>query len=1006
MANFDYTYSGSYYLRLTVNEVSGSMSVTNNTTDVSYSLTVYKTYGYGRYNGNYCPYNVKIDGETVASGSTKYNFENYESLTLASGTKTITHEPNGSKTISVSGYFDGDNGPSLGSGTASGTLTLSTVPRASSLTMTSSTSTIAQISASISRASDSFTHNLVLSYGGASQTVSFGSATSTNFNLSDDIRAKMKANSATSASITAVLNTYNGSTFVGSKSYTLTASVPLASISVSPASVAVNSATTSISISNYDSKASTITIQRLYGSTVVYNNESAGSNKDNSSFAAQITNAKSGTVTAKVTTYVGSATLGSQTATYTVTIPSSYGPTVSLVSGYPKRYSNDRQYGSIAYLAGYNGVQWQFTGTAQNRASVASITATITTGNATLSNSVSGSTITCSVTKLGAYASNYNVTIKCTVTDSRGYTAETTSTITATGYSLPTINESGTYLQRATSAGVADNEGRSANAYASATSHAVTTMKLLKIEYGTNLVSSVDNQSSRTITTSKTGYGSGFNEATEYTFTITATDNLGFTTTKNIVLPKASVWISLSESSTPGIGLGTTAREGVIDTPLPIVSTNNTPLHYRNKYGTFGIIWTKDGADNSGVGVAFGSGGSTIVGAGESASACLNDISSAGDENLWLAADGTVYLCPNSQTWSSRKTLSITYDGRILIPSTQFKITSESTVTQIIISDVTYSEVVAQDSSLSSSRDDDRWFSALIKALCAKYPNRSNIRFIGQTSPNSLRNYEITIYNTSDLKSGLPRYSYGLTHNYGGTLDRFGTGDYSYYRNTGVYYATSAGSANSATSATSSSYTDYVSLVATNEIRFKNRLTSSQDIWFNYKWYEGSYATCAGYRFGNGNAALTRVYASGFYLDANRQAPIEYKNLFTGTIKGGESHLIDMTSFSRIRVYAMTWGVQHCFEVDLSASGKAQSGHGLTDTTWPWQGGSVVPHRDGSGSSGGHLTYYTVSVKIGSDKKSMWVTAIGYQNIQDSYDNYETRLNNGEYYVYRVDGIV
>lgn len=128
--------------------------------------------------------------------------------------------------------------------------------------------------------------------------------------------------------------------------------------------------------------------------------------------------------------------------------------------------------------------------------------------------------------------------------------------------------------------------------------------------------------------------------------------------------------------------------------------------------------------------------------------------------------------------------------------------------------------------------------------------------------------------------------------------------------------------------------------------------------------------------------------------------------LWENKLLGGNSQLIDMTAYSRIRVYAMTWGVQHVFEIDLSESGKAVSGSGLTDSSWPWQGGSTVPHRDGAGTTGGHLTYYSVSCKVGSDKKSIWVTSIGYQNIQSSYNAYVQALNNNQYYVYRVDGII
>lgn len=151
------------------------------------------------------------------------------------------------------------------------------------------------------------------------------------------------------------------------------------------------------------------------------------------------------------------------------------------------------------------------------------------------------------------------------------------------------------------------------------------------------------------------------------------------------------------------------------------------------------------------------------------------------------------------------------------------------------------------------------------------------------------------------------------------------------------------------------------------------------------------------------NASANRII---YFPNISGTLAIHDTTLWTGKLLGGNSQAIDMSAYNRIRVYAMTWGVQHVFEIDLSESGKAVSGSGLTDTTWPWQGGSTVPHRDGAGTTGGHLTYYSVSCKVGSDKKSIWITSIGYQNIQSSYNAYVQALNNGQYYVYRVDGIL
>lgn len=141
--------------------------------------------------------------------------------------------------------------------------------------------------------------------------------------------------------------------------------------------------------------------------------------------------------------------------------------------------------------------------------------------------------------------------------------------------------------------------------------------------------------------------------------------------------------------------------------------------------------------------------------------------------------------------------------------------------------------------------------------------------------------------------------------------------------------------------------------------------------------------------------------------DKNGTLAIADSTLWTGTLQGSKTQSITtMANYSRIRVYALTWGVQHIFEIDLSDAGKALSGHGLTDSSYPFQGGSTVVHRDGAGTTGGSLMYYSVSCKVSSDKKTLWVTSIGYSSLGTSFNAFAARNSNSEYYVYRVDGIL
>lgn len=150
-------------------------------------------------------------------------------------------------------------------------------------------------------------------------------------------------------------------------------------------------------------------------------------------------------------------------------------------------------------------------------------------------------------------------------------------------------------------------------------------------------------------------------------------------------------------------------------------------------------------------------------------------------------------------------------------------------------------------------------------------------------------------------------------------------------------------------------------------------------------------------------AARTLYFPS---YGGTRTLAVHDTSLWAGTLQGSKTQSIDMSAYNRVRVYALTWGVQHIFEIDLSDAGKALSGHGLTDSSYPFQGGSTVVHRDGAGTSGGSVMYYSVSCKVSSDKKTLWVTSIGYSSLGTSFNAFTARNSNSEYYVYRVDGIL
>ena len=115
-----------YELRLHVNQ--SSQNIPANTSVVSWSLEIVKTGGgTGIWATDPSYWYATIDGQAY-SGSFTYDFRNGVTVkALASGSKTVTHTADGTKTISSSSSISAVG--LLGSGAASGNLTLTPIPR-------------------------------------------------------------------------------------------------------------------------------------------------------------------------------------------------------------------------------------------------------------------------------------------------------------------------------------------------------------------------------------------------------------------------------------------------------------------------------------------------------------------------------------------------------------------------------------------------------------------------------------------------------------------------------------------------------------------------------------------------------------------------------------------------------------------------------------------------------------------------------------------------------------
>lgn len=212
-----------------------SQNVANNTTLVSWTLQLIATSDGAINSSASKSWSVTVNG-TKYSGTNTVGISNNSTKTLASGTTTITHAADGSKTFSYSfsQQFDITFNSWIGTVSGSGTGTLNTIPRASQpscITWPEHTQNVGAFGDTISihtnRASSAFTHTLRYQFGSQSGTIATGVTTGTTWTIPKSLMNLIP--NALSGSGTIYADTYNGSTLIGTKYCGFTATVPTTS---------------------------------------------------------------------------------------------------------------------------------------------------------------------------------------------------------------------------------------------------------------------------------------------------------------------------------------------------------------------------------------------------------------------------------------------------------------------------------------------------------------------------------------------------------------------------------------------------------------------------------------------------------------------------------------------------------------------------------------------------------------------------------------------------------
>ena len=430
MASYYSSYSNEYRLRLDITQ--GTQSTTNNTSVVSWNL--YLLSGNKSFSV-YSTYHATVNG--VASPNTTQTNVNIgfnTSVKLGSGSTTVTHNADGTKSVPFSASFK-TNSPAYSGGvlitpgtmTISGNFALTTIPRYAAIT--AFTASINDRSATLSWTADKtisqwrWSSNSGSSYSGWI-TVNANSGSYTGPTIPGrtyGFRIQVKNSASGLITTSSVVNK--------------TATKTRSTLTLSTTSQNVGSNITWTINESYDY---THTLTASFGNTSQYIlggatsetalNTSTGTWTVPTAWANQIPNATSGSGTIRLRTYYGNVFVGERFYTFTAKVPNNttWQPTVPNVA----IEEAVTQPGNItSYVQGKSKAKVTSTSTAQGGASIKSYRVTVSGIGTYYGSNVTSGTLNKSGT----------VTVTVRATDSRGYYREKSNTITVVAYSPPKL---------------------------------------------------------------------------------------------------------------------------------------------------------------------------------------------------------------------------------------------------------------------------------------------------------------------------------------------------------------------------------------------------------------------------------------------------------------------------------------------------------------------------------------------------------------------------------------
>jgi hypothetical protein len=223
---------------------SGSQSISGNYTDITMNVYWEGTDSYGTtYSSATKTGRSYIDG-TREDFTFSAKLSGSENKLVNTQTKRVYHADNGEKSISLSASLDIEltlSGTYYGTVTASDSVTLNTIPRASTLTSSTSLTAGSDRTATIKSASSSFRHEIEFYVKNTAGTwdwikqIAFSAgdtSESTAFSVSEKTEIFSLLAQRSSADIKWTLQTFDGSDHIGTNEYTGTVTAPEATLAV------------------------------------------------------------------------------------------------------------------------------------------------------------------------------------------------------------------------------------------------------------------------------------------------------------------------------------------------------------------------------------------------------------------------------------------------------------------------------------------------------------------------------------------------------------------------------------------------------------------------------------------------------------------------------------------------------------------------------------------------------------------------------------------------------